>query len=80
MATTVEDAPLQETAPSVSEDAIMDESEEAKAGRAVKQGTSPSFSSTWGHHLIHLAVEFYFADANLPFDKYDTLPTPLAFL
>jgi len=80
MATTVEDASPQEIVPSVSEDAIMDESEEAKAARAVKQGTSSSLPSTRGHHLIHLAVEFYFADANLPFDKYETSPTPPTFL
>lgn len=52
MATTVEDALPQEIAPSLSEDAVMDESEEAKATRAVKQ------------------VEFYFADSNLPYDKF----------
>lgn len=69
MATTVEGSPPQEIVPSASEDAVMDESEEAKAERAVKQGLSSSFSSP-GNYLIHLAVEFYFADANLPFDKY----------
>jgi len=45
MATTVEDAPPQEIALSTSEDAVMDESQEAKAVRAVKQGLSSSFSS-----------------------------------
>lgn len=39
MATTVKP---QEIVPSVSEDAVMDESEEAKAARAVKQGLPPS--------------------------------------
>ena len=38
MTTTAEDTPPQEIVPSVSEDAVMDESEEAKAARAVKQG------------------------------------------
>ena len=45
MATTVEDAPPQEIPPSASEDAVMDESEEAKAVRAVKQGLSSPLSS-----------------------------------
>jgi len=44
MATTVEDALPQEIAPSLSEDAVMDESEEAKATRAVKQGLFLAFS------------------------------------
>jgi hypothetical protein len=44
MATTVEDTFPQEMVPSVSEDAIMDESEEAKAARAVKQGLFSPFS------------------------------------
>ena len=48
MATTVEDAPPQEIVPSAPEDAVMDESEEAKAARAVKQGLSSSFSSPRG--------------------------------
>jgi hypothetical protein len=47
MATTVEDAPPQ-IVPSASEDAVMDESEEAKAARAVKQGPSSSLSSPRG--------------------------------
>jgi hypothetical protein len=38
MATKVEDALPQKIAPSVSGDSVMDESEEAKAMRAVKQG------------------------------------------
>jgi len=48
MATTVEDAPPQEIAPTAPEDAVMDESEEAKAVRAVKQGPSSFFSSPRG--------------------------------
>jgi len=48
MATTVEDTPPQEIAPSASEDAVMDESDEAKVTRAVKQGLSSSFSPTRG--------------------------------
>ncbi|KAF9649540.1 hypothetical protein BDM02DRAFT_3179669 [Thelephora ganbajun] len=52
MATTIEDALPQEIIPSAFEDAVVGESEEAKAARAVKQ------------------VEFYFADVNLPFDKF----------
>jgi hypothetical protein len=47
MATTVEDAIPLETVPSASEDVVMDESEEAKAARAVKQGSSYSLSSPW---------------------------------
>lgn len=46
MATTVD--PPQEIAPSASEDAVMDESEEAKSVRAVKQGSPPTFSSRRG--------------------------------
>ena len=75
MATTVEDAPPQEIVPSASEDAIMDESEEAKAARAVKQGSSSFSPFSCEDWLTQLAVEFYFADANLPFDKYEVLPT-----
>jgi len=40
MATTVEDVPPQDTVPSAPEDAVMDESEEAKATRAVNQSPS----------------------------------------
>ena len=46
MATTVEGAPPLETVHSASEDAVMDESEEAKAVRATNQG--PSSSSLQG--------------------------------
>ena len=46
MATTVD--PPQEIVPSASEDAVMDESEEAKAVRAVKQGPPLTFSPRRG--------------------------------
>ena len=42
MTTTAEDTLPEESVPSVSEDAVMDESQEAKAARAVKQGLLPS--------------------------------------
>lgn len=75
MTTTVEDTSPQEIVPSVSEDATMDESEEAKTARAVKQGLLPFVLVLHGESsLIHLVVEFYFADSNLPFDKYEALP------
>lgn len=48
MATAVEDAIPLEAVPSASEDAVMDESEEAKVARAVKQGSSSSLSAPWG--------------------------------
>jgi hypothetical protein len=71
MTTTVEDTLPQEMVPSISEDAVMDESEEQKMARAVKQGLFTSVLFPMGNHLIHLVVEFYFADSNLPFDKYE---------
>lgn len=74
MAASVEDTLPQEIAPSVSGDAVMDESEEAKAERAVKQGLSPPVLFPTGDPLIRPAVEFYFADSNLPFDKYEASP------
>lgn len=79
MATTVEDAPPQDIVPSASEDAVMDKSEEAKAERAVKQSPS-SLPSSRAQYLTYLAVEFYFADSNLPFDKYDASHTSPTFL
>lgn len=80
MTTTAEDTPPQEIAPSVSEDAVMDESEEGKTARAVKQGLFTSVLFHMGNHLNQLAVEFYFADSNLPFDKYETLSEYPPFL
>lgn len=80
MTTTAEDTVPQEIVPSFSEDAVMDESEEAKAERAVNQGLLPSLVLPTGSHLIHLVVEFYFADSNLPFDKYEALLANSLFL
>ena len=81
MTTPVEDTPQQEIVPSVSEDAVMDESEETKAARAVKQRLFSSLFHPHGESShIHLAVEFYFADSNLPFDKCEAIPSYSSFL
>ena len=55
----------------------MDENEDEKKLRAVRQGP---FSKQPPSNLIELTlatlVEFYFADSNLPFDKYVSRTVP----
>lgn len=54
------------------EDAIMDDSEEGKRLRAASQSQYNLSLRRGLHQLIELCsptVEFYFADANLPYDK-----------
>ena len=55
----------------------MDENDEEKKLRAVRQG---AFSKQPPSNLTELTfatlVEFYFADSNLPFDKYVSRTVP----
>ena len=53
------------------EDVNMDENEEDRKLRAVRQSTLAIHLLEFLLTVERLAVEFYFADANLPYDKYD---------